>query len=54
MQIEKSLVTEVRLWAGVPNEQDLRHRVEVEEKVVSLLIALFEAFQQIYLEFNVI
>ena len=54
MQIEKSLVAEVRLWAGVPDEQDLRHRVEVEEKIVSFFITLFEAFQQIDLQFNVI
>jgi hypothetical protein len=54
MQVEKSLVTEVRLGASMAYEQYLRHRVKAEEEVVCLLIALLVTFQQIHLKFDVI
>ena len=47
MQIEKRHITEVGLGADVANEQDLRHRIEVDEKVVSLFVPLFEPFEEI-------
>ena len=45
MQIEKRHITEVGLSADVANEQDLRHRIEVDEKVVSLFVPLLEPFK---------
>ena len=54
MEIEKSLVSKVRLWASVADKQNLCFRVKTKEEVVGLRVALFEPFKQINLKIDVI
>ena len=54
MEIEKSLVSKVRLWASVADKQNLCFWVKTKEEVVGLRVALFEPFKQINLKIDVI
>ena len=52
MQVEKRLVTEVRLGTCVADKQDFRHRVKVEKEVICLLISLLIALEQVNLHLS--